>query len=39
MTKVLPWPVDELLTDVIVSHVITVGVGLMSATSKWWLHF
>jgi hypothetical protein len=42
MTKVLPWPVDELLTatgiaDLVVSHAITVGVGLLSATSKWWL--
>ncbi len=42
MSKVLPWPVDELLTadgvfDLIVSHGITIGVGLLSATSKWWL--
>lgn len=42
MTKVLPWPIDEVLTaaglaDLIVSHVITIGVGLVSATSKWWL--
>ena len=42
MAKVLPWPFDELLTtagftDLIVSHAITISVGLMSATSKWWL--
>lgn len=42
MTKVLPWPIDELLTaagltDLIISHIITIGVGLVSATSKWWL--
>ena len=42
MTKVLPWPIDELLTaagltDLVVSHAITIGVGLLSATSKWWL--
>jgi hypothetical protein len=42
MTKVLPWPVNEFLTatgitDLVVSHVITIGVGLLSATSKWWL--
>ncbi len=42
MSKVLPWPVDELLTadglfDLIISHAITIGVGLLSATSKWWL--
>ena len=42
MTKVLPWPIDELLTaagitDLLVSHAITIGVGLLSATSKWWL--
>jgi hypothetical protein len=41
MTKVLPWPIDELLTasgltDFILSHAITIGVGLISATSKWW---
>ena len=42
MKKVLPWPIDELLTtaefaDLIVSHTITISVGLMSVTSKWWL--
>ena len=42
MTKVLPWPVDELftatgLTDLVVSHSITIGVGLVSATSKLWV--
>jgi hypothetical protein len=42
MRKVLPWPIEELLTatgitDLVVSHVITIGVGLLSAASKWWL--
>jgi hypothetical protein len=42
MTKVLPWPIDELLTatgitDLIVSHAVTIAVGLVSATSKWWV--
>lgn len=42
MTKVLPWPIDEVLTatgitDLIISHAITISIGLLSATSKWWL--
>ena len=42
MTRVLPWPVDEILTadgffDLFFSHMITIGVGLLSATSKWWV--
>lgn len=42
MSKFIPWPIDELLTtagftDLVISHAVTIGVGLMSAASKWWL--
>lgn len=42
VTKLLPWPIDELLaaqtiTELMISHIITISVGLASATSKWWL--
>lgn len=39
ISKLLPWPVDEfrptsVLFELVISHAITIGVGLMSATSK-----
>lgn len=39
--KLLPWPLYEVLTakgitDLIISHLITIGVGTASATSRWW---
>jgi hypothetical protein len=41
ISKLLPWPLDEIylaqtLNDLIISHVITVGVGVSSATFRWW---
>lgn len=39
--KLLPWPFHEFLTakgivDFVISHLITIAVGTLSATSKWW---
>lgn len=39
--RLVPWPLDELLlaetlVELLISHAITVGVGLFFATSKWW---
>ena len=39
--RLIPWPLDELLlaetlVELFVSHAITIGVGLLFATSKWW---
>ena len=39
--RLVPWPLDELLLaetliELVISHVITISVGLFFATSKWW---
>lgn len=39
--KLFPWPLDELLmaktiSELIFSHVLTTGTGLIVASSKWW---
>jgi hypothetical protein len=41
LMKLVPWPIDELLAaqtiaELVISHVVTIGVGLLFATSKWW---
>lgn len=41
IAKLLPWPLDtlylaETLFDLAVSHAITIGVGLASATFSYW---
>jgi hypothetical protein len=40
ITRLIPWPLDEALfaqtlSELILSHAITIGVGLLVATSKW----
>lgn len=39
--RLVPWPLDELLLsetlfELVISHAITISVGLLFATSKWW---
>lgn len=39
--RLVPWPLDELLLaetlfELVISHAITILVGLSVATSKWW---
>lgn len=39
--RLVPWPLDELLLaetllELVISHAITISVGLFFATSKWW---
>jgi len=41
ISRMIPWPLDEIvlaetLVDLVISHGITIGVGLFLATSKWW---
>lgn len=41
LMKLIPWPINELLMaetilELIVSHAVTIGVGLLFATAKWW---
>ena len=39
--RLVPWPLDELLltetlVELFISHAITISIGLLFATSKWW---
>lgn len=39
--RLVPWPLDELLLaetffELLISHLVTISVGLVFATSKWW---
>ena len=39
--RLLPWPLDEVLiagtlVELVLSHMITIAIGLLVATSKWW---
>lgn len=41
ISRLVPWPVDQLLLaetwfELIVSHGVTVGVGQLVASTKWW---
>ena len=41
--RLVPWPLDELflaetLFELVISHAITVSVGVFFATSKWWVN-
>ena len=41
IAKLLPWPLDELyvartIAELVISHGITVGVGIVSATFNYW---
>jgi len=41
--RLVPWPLDEILLagtlfELVVSHAITISVGLFFATSKWWMN-
>lgn len=40
--RLAPWPLDEILLagtliELVISHVITIAVGLWVATLKWWI--
>ena len=42
IARLVPWPLDELLLtgtliELVISHAITIAVGLIVATSKWWV--
>ncbi|SEH14593.1 hypothetical protein SAMN04487967_1676 [Natronorubrum sediminis] len=44
LAKLLPWPLDEAylaqtLTEFFYSHAITIGVGIASASSRWWASY
>lgn len=39
--RLIPWPLDEVLLasslfELVISHLITIAVGLFVATGKWW---
>lgn len=39
--RLIPWPLDKILladtiVELVISHAITISVGLLFATSKWW---
>jgi hypothetical protein len=41
ISRVVPWPLDEILlaetlVELVISHAVTISVGLFVATSKWW---
>ena len=40
--RLVPWPLDEVLLartfiELVISHVVTITVGLFVATAKWWI--
>lgn len=39
--RLIPWPIDEILVadtmiELVITHLVTIGVGLFFAASKWW---
>lgn len=41
ISRMVLWPIDEIvlaetLVELVISHAVTVSVGLFVATSKWW---